>query len=246
METQQYVFIDQAEDRMWWFRAMHDNFLLALRRFLNGETGVLLDAGCGTGGLMKSIGSAFPKLSIVGVDIEARAAARAREKSGAFVAVGSVNNLPFADHAFLAMTSSDILYHKAVDPAAAAREAFRCLKPGGIFVVTVPAYEWLASAHDERVHGARRYSRRSLLPVLSGAGLDVVYSTYWNTLLFPLMVIRRKVFATSGGESDIKIFSPPIDFIFRAVTRVEHALLKAGLRFPFGGGLMAVGCKPAA
>src|SRR5664279_1905996 len=80
------------------------------------------------------------------------AASRAAAKSGAAVATGTVNTLPFANASFDAMLSIDVLCHQSVDPAAALAEVRRCLKPGGVLVINLPAFEWLRSDHDMRVH----------------------------------------------------------------------------------------------
>jgi SAM-dependent methyltransferase len=244
MEDREYLLIDRVEDTMWWFHAQRALMTETLRRHMADGHGPILDAGCGTGGMTRYLRAAFPRAATFGIDINPAAASRAREKSGSAVATGSVNGLPFREGAFAGMISGDIFYHKAVDPAAAAREAFRCLRPGGVFVITVPAYAWLSSAHDERVHAARRYTRCSLAAVLKDAGFQVPYMTYWNTLLFPLMVLRRKVFVPANQESDLKDFPPLLDRIFRGVMAVELALLRTGLPLPFGGSVLAVGRKP--
>lgn len=124
-----------------------------------------------------------------------------------------------------------------------AGEAFRCLKEGGVFVVSVPAYNWLRGPHDESVYTARRYTRPSLIKVLREAGFYVVYSTYWNTLLFPLMVLRRKLFRSRGGGSDVMTYAVVIEAVFRSILVVERGLLRLGLRLPFGGSVLAVGVK---
>lgn len=243
MEREEYRKMAEVEDRMWWYRAMHANLLFLLGRFLADPAGRILDDGCGTGGFLARAGRAFPGLTAVGVDVEPWAAALAREKSCQPVSLGSVNRLPFRDAAFAAVVTADVFCHRAVDPAEATREAFRCLGPGGVLIIQTPAFRWLAGAHDQRVFTARRYTRQSLGKVLTDAGFRIAYSTYWNTLLFPLMVLRRKVFPPRHGESDVQIYPPPVEAVFNAVMAVEHALLRLGLRLPFGGSVVAVGVK---
>src|SRR5438270_7298969 len=106
---------------MWWFAAAHAN-LLALYERMSGrsEAGAaaskpLLDAGCGTGGFLVKLAAAYPARSVIGLDADAFAASRARLKSGCPVCVGSVNALPFADGAFDAIFSADVLCHRDVD-----------------------------------------------------------------------------------------------------------------------------------
>jgi SAM-dependent methyltransferase len=239
MEQVEYELMSQAEDRMWWYRAVHDRMLLLLRRAAPPGGARLLDAGCGTGGLLRLLPNA------VGLDLAPVAAAFARAKSGAPVAVGSVAALPFPTASFDAVFSVDVLYHRAVDERATLAEALRCLKPGGALMLNLPAYEWLKSPHDAAVHGARRYTARRVRALLREAGFQPVRVGYWNTLLFPLMVVRRKLFPPDDAASDVMVYPAPMETAFRAVTRIEHWLLAAGLNLPFGGSVIALARKPA-
>jgi hypothetical protein len=112
-----------------------------------------------------------------------------------------------------------------------------------MIVVNVPAYEWLRSYHDARIRNARRYTRRRLGDALKGAGFGVAFITYWNSLLFPLMVLRRRIFPPAEGESDVRPYSPALDLVFRSVLLVERLVMRSGLRFPWGGSVLAIGVK---
>ena len=154
MEPHEYALMDAVEGRMWWYRALHAR----LGDALAGVHGRVLDAGCGTGGLLAALRQTHPALDLVGLEWSDEAARRAREKSGAAIARGSVNALPFAAASFAAVVSADVLCHAGVDPGAALAELHRVLRPGGRLVVNMPAYAWLLSAHDRQVHNARRWT----------------------------------------------------------------------------------------
>jgi ubiquinone/menaquinone biosynthesis C-methylase UbiE len=243
MEPDEYDRMDRVEDTMWWYRALHARVIAALRREPGEPALPLLDAGCGTGGLLRRLAAAFPGRALAGVDLAPEAVRRARRKvPAAALAVGSVAALPFGPARFGAVVSCDVLCHRLVDEAAALAELRRVLAPGGMLVLNLPAHQWLHSAHDRRVHTARRYQRAGLSRLLEEAGFAPVSLGFWNALLLPLMVVQRKLLARFRAEesSDVAAFSPPIDAIFRAVTDTEAALTRLGLRFPAGGSLLAV------
>jgi SAM-dependent methyltransferase len=256
MEPVEYQLMDQAEDGMWWYRALHARILDALR----GTSGRVLDAGCGTGGLLARL-RANSALDLYGLEYEATAAHRAASKSGAAVVQGSVNTLPFADASFAAVISADVLCHTAVDPQAALAEFHRVLAPGGLLVLNLPAFQWMMSAHDIQVHTARRTTTAALARDLAAAGFAQPRPRYWNSLLFPLMVLQRKVISrpgkaalakaalrksdANGGEtvSDVAAFPPLLDATFHALTALERRL---PIPFPAGGSVLATARKPPA
>ncbi len=246
MERSEYDRLDRAEDAMWWFGALHANLLGAARRPLPLQAlgQPILDAGCGTGGLLARLAAAFPDRTVLGLDVEPRACARAAEKSGRPVCAGSVDSLPFADGALAAIFSADVLCHRNVDEPRALRQFHRCLAADGRLILNLPAYRWMLSRHDAAVHNVRRYSARGLDRLLRSAGFRLLYATYWNAVLFPLMVATRKL-APRGAvaHSDVAVYPRPVDALCRAATGFESALLGAGLRLPFGGSLLAVAAK---
>ncbi len=234
--------MDATEEAMWWYRAAHARVADALAA-RPGPGGLLLDAGCGTGGLLKRLTSLLPGQGLVGLEWLPEAAQRAAAKSGVPVTSGDVNRLPFPDAAFGAAVSVDVLCHKAVEPATALAELRRVLMPGGTLVLNLPAFEWLRSAHDLRVHTARRTSAREARRMLEEAGFEAVTTRYWNSLLLPLMVLQRKVLARGpGAPSDVDHFPGWLDATLHAVTSIERRL---ALPWPAGGSVLAVATRPA-
>ncbi len=246
MERGEVERLDAAEGRMWWFRALHRNLIglwRATARQDGGET--LLDAGCGTGGFLKRLAEARPGAFCVGIDRDALACRLARGK-GASVAQGSIDALPFAGQAFDAVFSADVLCHGGVDQLQALLEMRRCLKPGGLLVLNLPAYRWLFSAHDRAVDNVRRYALAEVAKLLDEAGFVGIRTTYWNTLLFPLMAARRKL--GPGAGSDVSLLPQPLEWLLAGVSAAESGLLAWllawGLRLPFGGSILAAGVRP--
>jgi len=226
---------------------MHAQMLGALGRRRPPRKGErILDAGCGTGGFLAGLGERFPETEPLGVEIDAAAGTVAREHSRRPVCIGSVNALPFADARFAAILSTDVLCHEGVDEAEALRQFERCLAPGGVLVLNLPAYAWLLSWHDTAVHNVRRYSAARVRELLAAAGFTAIRTGYWNTLLFPLMVLRRKLGWRKGAShgSDVAELPAPVEAAFRLAVRIEAALVGLGLRLPFGGSVLATAVKP--
>jgi SAM-dependent methyltransferase len=234
---------------MWWFAASHAN-LLMLYRLIAGATGAqrpLLDAGCGTGGLLARLAAAYPDRTIIGLDSDPGACARAIAKSARPVCAGSVNALPFADAAFGAIFSADVLCHRDVDERAALAQFHRCLWVGGVLVLNLPAYRWMLSRHDAAVYNVRRYTRGGVARLLQAAGFRLLFASYWNVVLFPVMVLTRKLVPRGKrASSDVRLYPAPVEALGRAATGLERALLGCGIRFPFGGSLVAIAAKEAA
>jgi SAM-dependent methyltransferase len=244
LERDEFEKMHRVEDSMWWYAGLHQNLITALRQRLPATSKtLLLDAGCGTGGLLRKLAQGFAKLSAIGLDADEAACAFASRKSGQAVCAGSINSLPFADNAFAAIVSADVICHAAVDEAGAVGNFHRCLAPGGVVVINVPAYQWMYSSHDRAVHTARRYTRARLHALLRNAGFHDIRTTHWNTVLFPLMVARRLATRRQEG-SDVMPYPAPVDRIFRAAMRLENALLRRGMSLPFGGSVMATAVKP--
>jgi SAM-dependent methyltransferase len=244
LETQEYARMAAVEDRMWWYMALHAQMLRALVENPGQAARPLLDAGCGTGGLLRRLALGLPGRPRLGLEVMPEAAALARARGQAPVCVGSVNQMPVADGSVGAVVSADVLCHRMVDPQAALAEFRRVLAPGGVLVLNLPAFQWLLSAHDRAVHNTRRYTASGLTALLHQAGFRVRRVRYWNFLLFPLMVLQRKVLSRGAAASDVHPYPAPIEALFRALTALERGLMRLHLAPPFGGSVIAVAEKP--
>ena len=246
MERSEYEKLDRVEDAMWWFAALHRKLLMLAGRLPLERTDLpVLDAGCGTGGLLAQLAQRYPKKAALGLDVDWLACARAAAKSARPACAGSINELPFADGAFAAIFSADVLCHGGVNEHSALRQFHRCLAEDGYLVLNLPAYRWMLSRHDVAVSNIRRYTASGLRRLLHAAGFRPVYVSYWNLVLFPLMVITRKLSPGNpvAAVSDVKVYPRAIDMLCRAATEAELALLRAGLRFPFGGSVLAIAVR---
>lgn len=233
--------MDELEGSFWWYRGLRALIIQVLGAHAPDAIDVL-DAGCGTGGMLKAIGDERPGAHLHGIDLSEAACAFARRKTGAQVVQGSVDALPFPDSAFDAVVCLDVLGYR-MDQRAALTGLHRVTRPGGVLVVNLPAYQWMSSYHDVSVGQVRRYARKEARAMLQAAGFHVERATYWNTLLFPLMVIRRKLWPAPEA-SDVEAINPFVDKVFGGCLTLERRLISFGAALPFGGSVLLVARRP--
>lgn len=229
------------EAHFWWYRAMHLAATDRLRRYVpRKHLALLLDAGCGTGGFLQHWQKQPEHQRAFGIDLFNEACVSAREKTALEIVQGRVDQLPLKDNSLPLITCHDVLYHRAVDELPALTEWHRCLQPDGYLSIQVAAYQWLRSAHDEQVHGDRRYTETELCNKLKRAGFAIVASGYWNSLLFPLMAVSRLLNKNQTQQSDVKPLPAWLNNLLFNVVDCERRLQ---LRLPFGGTTWAIARK---
>ncbi len=234
----------EVENEHWWFVARRSLFS-ELIRSTHPDTvqgAVIVDVGCGTGGnfaLLRAYGE------VVGLELDAVAAAMAGAH-GQVIQGGDSACWPIAANSVGTFTAFDVLEHIA-DDKAAMTNMFASLKPGGRLILSVPAYGWLWSQHDELLHHQRRYLARQISSLARGVGFEVRYISYHNCMLFPLSVLLRLLSRLSGGSLSVdenRVPAPPINWLLRTIYSLERHLVKRRIRLPFGLSIMAVLLKP--
>jgi SAM-dependent methyltransferase len=230
----------RAEDRHWWYRGR--------RRVLDGVIDDLhlparsriLDAGCGSGRNMVELARHGP---VTGIELSNTSVEVARGRAVGDVIAGSVLEMPFEDDSFDLAASLDVIEHLE-DDLGALRELRRVVAPGGSLLVTVPAYPWLWSGHDEVNHHHRRYTRRSLRCVAEQAGWKQVRTTYFNSLLLPVAILLRVLdrLSRKTTESSLDLWVPPqpMNWLLERPLALEAQLIARGGRIPAGLSLLAV------
>jgi SAM-dependent methyltransferase len=230
----------QAEDRHWWYRGRRT----VIERVLTGmrlpARARILDAGCGSGRNMVELAHHG---SVTGVELSETSVELARARNVGEVISGSVLDMPFPADSFDLAVSLDVIEHLE-DDLGALREMRRTVTPGGSLLVTVPAYPWLWSGHDEINHHHRRYTRRSLELVAEQSGWEQVRTTYFNSLLLPAAIILRVLerLNTKTTESSLDLWVPPAPFnwLLERPLALEAAMIARGGRIPAGLSLLAV------
>jgi hypothetical protein len=113
-----------------------------------------------------------------------------------------------------------------------------------VLLVTDSAFRWLRSAHDEAVHGVRRYTRPELVKRVRAAGFTPLLASYAYCLVFPAIAAVRLARRGAGGGSDVFSLPRPLNTALLGVQAVERALLRLG-PLPFGSSVVLVARKAA-
>ena len=205
----------------------------------------LLDAGCGTGGVLDELRVRHPNARLVGLDFSPHALEHCRTRGLGLLVRASVNDLGLRSGAFDVVTSHDVLYFEGIDDERAVAEFARVLTPGGVLVLNLPAFEFLRGAHDEFVKTRRRYTRTDVLRLAHGAGLEVLQATHWNAVLFPAVALVRRLRKSRAqtSQSDLRPISPRVNRLLYGFLRLEAAWLRHG-SLPFGTSVLCVARKP--
>jgi SAM-dependent methyltransferase len=238
MDPEVYTRLSLMEEQHWWFRARRRILRSILERHLPTRRPLsILEAGCGTGGNLAMLAS-FGDVSAFELDAHARETAAAK---GFRVEDGRLPDAhPFVDTRFDLIVLFDVLEHVEHDQESLV--ALRnLLNPGGCLMLTVPAFPFLWSAHDETHQHFRRYRRPGLRQQLQSAGYVVERLTYYNSWLFPAIAAARVLKkATRSDHSDEEtIPSPQVNRLFEGLFASERFLLPY-MSFPFGVSLMAL------
>jgi len=241
----EYEKMYRLEQRLWWYRILHERVVQAIRdRFGPRNDLRILDAGCGTGGLLQFLRAAgFTNLR--GVDGSADAVAFSQSR-GLDVTLLNLNDLATyaPDQTYEVIVCNDVLCY--FDDAGIQRvlsEFQRRLAPGGILLSNNNAFAIFRGSHDEAVGSQRRFVRADFERLAPAARLRIRQAGYWPLSLSPLILaIRRwQAFQLRVGlqspdapASDVYFPGTFVNESLYRLVRAEQLLLR---RAPFGSSL---------
>jgi SAM-dependent methyltransferase len=240
-------FFDDAdaiaiEDGIWWAagrRFIIRTYLDLMRSDIGAEGPLqILEIGCGSGGDLPLLA----QYGIVqGLERSPILARRARRR-GAASHVHESASLADCAASFggvNVLCSFDVLEH-IEDDDAFVRQMAATGRPDHWLLLSVPACPFLYGSHDVKLHHYRRYSRRSLTRLLERHGYEIVRSSYFMFLLFPVAVLARVAETIKerwlGIRSDAVSIGRVPASVNKALIRVLQLEARAGrhVRFPIG------------
>jgi SAM-dependent methyltransferase len=237
-----YREYNQVEDVHWWFVGRRRILLSILDRYLGTSNAHrrILDVGCGTGTMLTHL-ARFGNAQ--GVDMDLEAVGYCHDRGLRQVTQSGADSLPFEKDTFDLVTALDVVEH-IDDDLGALREMRRVLKPGGLLLLTVPAFRFLWGRQDDINLHKRRYVARDLRNRLHAAGFDVERLTYMNAILFPaiaaIRLVRHVLPEPPKLESDFAFPAPqPLNVVLSAIFGTERHVLTR-FNIPFGVSIMAL------
>jgi len=242
MRESEYDLMHSVEDRHWWYTVLHGLVDETLAGRLPSAAR-LLDAGCGTGGMLAFLSVRKADVELTGVDAAEQAVRCCHRRGLSTVQKGRVEALPFADSSLDAVLCMDVLYHAGVDEQQALAEMGRVLRPQGLLLLNLPAMAALRGAHDEAVGGARRYEACQVRALLGGSSFELEMIHYWNAwMCLPMLLWRQLSRLKKCRTSDLNLTPHWMNRMLAAAGRVDAVMCRA-LHVPFGSSVFAVARK---
>ncbi len=158
--------------------------------------------------------------------------------------LGSVEDIPVKDEAFDIVSAFDVIEH-VKNESKAFDEIYRVLKPGGWIFVSVPAYQWAWSKHDEAVSHYRRYTKGRLQAAVRQAGFvedEVTYGFFGTFPLFALQRLTAKIARKWAGETPSVTTGQ--EKILLNLSKLDTLAITAGLQLPWGSSVLLKARKP--
>jgi SAM-dependent methyltransferase len=246
MEKKIYGFLYDVEIKHWWFVGRRKYVNRLLQKYLPVKNTIeLAEVGCGSGASLEM----FSKYGTVdAMEMDEEALKRAKVRASGYVRRFEKGWLPEnmqLNNTYDAVVALDVIEH-IDDDVGSLKVLGDALKPDGKILLTVPAYQWMWSTHDDVNHHKRRYSRALLTRRLNDAGFNVLYISYFNALMFPLAVIIRMLQRISpsneGVIDEYKMPSKIVNNILGWIFSLE-SYLAGWIQVPFGLSIAAVAEK---
>lgn len=233
------------EGNHWWFVVRRDLLAHGFTRGACGEHPEILEIGAASGG-NEPVCRRFGRYTAF--DLSDSALDICRSRGIERLVRGDAESLPFAANSFDFVVAFDIFEHLQGDEVSM-WEIARVLRPGGVLLANVPAFQKLFSGHDVSFDHIRRYQPGEFDTKLRKAGFETLFRSYWSFFIFPAVyLVRTLAGRPSEGQEAKSDFDRPLPAIvtwtMSALANLELFLMRRGVSFPFGVSYCCFARKP--
>jgi SAM-dependent methyltransferase len=190
---EEYQMMYDSEEKLWWYKILHEKILKEIvKKFGHNKNIKILDAGCGTGGLMSFL-IQHRYTNIEGFDFSEDAVSFCKERKLKVQQIDLTNfDSEFVDASFDVIINDDVLYQFEDEVIVKAiKNLERKLKPIGILISNNNAFEIFYGTHDIAVGGLQRFTKSNFEKYLSQTGMEIQSHAYWSLFLSPLILSVR-------------------------------------------------------
>jgi len=256
MNPGEHEIMSRVESRHWWYRGLRDALskVLSRRAFAPPPSPNILDAGCGTGANIEMLRELFDPGYLGGFDQSEEALRFAAEKAPDADLYRSDICDPVLHQSDLDLIiSMDVIYISGTEKSRPGlRRMVEALRPGGLLILNLPAYDWLYSDHDVAVHTSHRYTAREVRALFDDLGLTTEILSYRLFFLLPVLVAARlpsllklrRSDPNPGTKSDLhRTPGGLVSNLLLASLRLENSMIARGMRLPWGSSVFGVARK---
>jgi SAM-dependent methyltransferase len=239
----EYQKMFSVESTLWWYRILHYLIYDTIKRILPCKEISILDAGCGTGGMMRYLMDRGYN-NVQGFDVSKHAIEFTRK---CHLDVEELNLVDFTElrlgKKFDVIVSNDTLcYFDDPETQKIVLSNFhQNLNPGGVLVMNLPALNQFEGIHDIAVGLKMRFSKEVFFNLVDPEMFEIINARFWPFLLSPVIYIIRQMqmrrIRKNNYEvaSDIDIPLVPVNYLLYFLTKLELLIMD---KYPFGSSLM--------
>lgn len=245
---EEYNVMYEAEEKLWWYKILHEKVLKEVQNKFGENMQIkILDAGCGTGGLMSFLINNGYK-NIQGFDYSEDAVSFCKERNLSVQQIDITNfDDVFENEIFDVIINNDVVYQFENLMIKKIFSTFQNkLNSDGILITNNNAFKIFYGTHDIAVGGKQRFSLSDFEDILKEVSLKIVYYSYWTWVLSPLILsvrllqqlqLKLNLIDLKKIKSDVDVPSDFINNFLYRIVKIEEMLLKKGF---FGSSLFMV------